>query len=98
MARSPASLVSPLDATGLLNSFNPGSLLGGALDPNALTADLNGLLPGGGTELGSLLGTNFGADLANLLGTNVGADLSSLLPSAGSTIPDLALNLLTSLF
>ena len=64
-----------------------------------MTADLNGLLPGGGTELGSLLGTNFGADLANLLGTNLGADLSQVLgTSAGTTVPDLALQLLTSIF
>ena len=61
-------------------------LLGGALDPSMLTTDLSGLLPGVGTDLASLLGTNLATDLSSVLGT-----------SAVQSVPDLALQLLTSI-
>ena len=61
-------------------------LLGGALDPSMLTTDLSGLLPGVGTDLASLLGTNLATDLSSVLGT-----------SAVQRVPDLALQLLTSI-
>ncbi|HZC91299.1 MAG TPA: hypothetical protein VE400_11700, partial [Mycobacterium sp.] len=75
----------PLD----LGSFDPGTLLGGALDPSTLTTDLSGLLGGAldpstlTTDLTSMLGggldpTTLTTDLSALL-PNVGADLTSML-------------------
>jgi hypothetical protein len=92
---APGTLTGPFDATGLLSgfdastlldSFNPASLLGGALDPSTLTTDLSGLLPGVGTDLASLLGTNLATDLSSVLGT-----------SAVQLVPDLALQLLSAI-
>jgi hypothetical protein len=75
----------PFDASTLLDSFNPASLLGGAVDPSTLTTDLSGLLPGVGTDLASLLGTNLATDLSSVLGN-----------SAVQVVPDLALQLLSA--
>jgi hypothetical protein len=92
---APGTLTGPFDATGLfsgfdastlLDSLNPASLLGGALDPSTLTTDLSGLLPGVGTDLASLLGTNLATDLSSGLGT-----------SAVQLVPDLALQLLSAI-
>ena len=69
-----------------LGSFDPGTLLGGALDPTTLTTDLSALLP------------NVGADLTSVLGGGLATDLSSLLSSSSvNVVPDLALQLLTAI-
>ena len=72
----------PFDASTLLDSFNPASLLGGAVDPSTLTTDLSGLL--GGALDPSMLTT----DLSGLLGgaldpSMLTTDLSGLLPGVG---------------
>jgi hypothetical protein len=92
----------PFDASTLLDSFNPASLLGGAVDPSTLTTDLSGLLGGAldpstlTTDLSGLL-PGVGTDLASLLGTNLATDLSSVLgTSAVQVVPDLALQLLSA--
>ena len=92
----------PFDASTLLDSFNPASLLGGAVDPSTLTTDLSGLLGGAldpstlTTDLSGLL-PGVGTDLASLLGTNLATDLSSVLGnSAVQVVPDLALQLLSA--
>jgi hypothetical protein len=84
----PSSLFGSLDLSSLLGSTDPSSLLG--------STDLSSLL--GSTDLSSLLGST---DLSSLLGSfdpsTLAGDLSTLLASgAANTIPDLALQLLTS--
>ena len=79
----------PFPASSLLDSFNPASLLGGAVDPSTLTTDLSGLLGGAldpstlTTDLSGLLGgaldpSMLTTDLSGLL-PNVGTDLASML-------------------
>ena len=92
----------PFDPSTLLDSFNPASLLGGAVDPSTLTTDLSGLLGGAldpsmlTTDLSGLV-PGVGTDLASLLGTNLATDLSSVLgTSAVQLVPDLALQLLSA--
>jgi hypothetical protein len=92
----------PFDASTLLGSFNPASLLGGAVDPSTLTTDLSGLLPNAGADLTSMLGgaldpttlttdlsallPNAGADLTSMLGGGLATDLSSLLSSSAVNV------------
>jgi hypothetical protein len=92
----------PFDASTLLGSFNPASLLGGAVDPSTLTTDLSGLLGGAldpttlTTDLSGLLGgaldpTTLTTDLSGLLGgaldpTTLTTDLSALLPNVGTDL------------
>ena len=100
---APGFFSGPFGASTLLDSFNPASLLGGAVDPSTLTTDLSGLLGGAldpsmlTTDLSGLL-PGVGTDLASMLGGSLATDLSSLLSSsAGNVIPDLALQLLTAI-
>ncbi|MGB7162555.1 MAG: hypothetical protein WBD70_05230, partial [Mycobacterium sp.] len=86
----------PFDASTLLDSFNPASLLGGAVDPSTLTTDLSGLLGGAldpttlTTDLSALV-PNAGADLTSMLGgaldpSTLTTDLSALLPNVGADL------------
>ena len=75
----------PFDASTLLGSFNPASLLGGAVDPSTLTTDLSGLL-GGALDPSTLT-----TDLSGLLGgaldpSTLTTDLSALLPNVGTDL------------
>jgi hypothetical protein len=99
----------PFDAS-TLDSFNPASLLGGAVDPSTLTTDLSGLLGGAvdpstlTTDLSGLLGgaldpSTLTTDLSGLLGgaldpSTLTTDLSGVLPGVGT---DLASSLGTNL-
>jgi hypothetical protein len=92
----------PFPASSLLDSFNPASLLGGAVDPSTLTTDLSGLLGGAldpstlTTDLTSMLGgaldpSTLTTDLSGLLGgaldpSMLTTDLSGLLPGVGTDL------------
>ena len=92
----------PFPASSLLDSFNPASLLGGAVDPSTLTTDLSGLLGGAldpsmlTTDLSGLLGgaldpSTLTTDLSGLLGgaldpSMLTTDLSGLLPNVGTDL------------
>jgi hypothetical protein len=97
----PSSLFGPLDLSSLVGSTDPSSLFG-PLDLSSLlgSTDPGSLL--GSTDLSSLLGS---VDPSSLLGSfdpsTLAGDLSTLLASGAAntaitTIPDLALQLLTS--
>jgi hypothetical protein len=98
---APSSFPGPFDASLFSGLLDTHALLGGALDPSTLlgnTFDPAALLST--FDPSSLLGSTFdpSALLASLDPSTLAGDLSSLLPGAAGTIPDLGLNLLTSLF